>query len=562
MSDLFVHFARVAEAVSATSARNAKADAVAAYLGTLDDADLMRAARFASGRVFSLSDQRSVNVGTAVLLRAVGQATGQEPDALRPRLVALGDEGDVAAEAALPLCRPPSALTLEAAETFFAHLAALRGLHARTDAVAQRLAPLSPVEARYLVRLLAGNLRVGLLESGVESALCRLYGVPLAAVQRATLLTGDIGETALLARRGTLESAQMRLFHPLRFMLATAAEGPDDVARQMPPRMAVEDKFDGIRAQAHVGPDPGAETLHGVAHAGVRVALFSRTLDTLTPAFPDLVEPLAQLLAAAPAGLILDGEIVPVAGESIRPFQDLQKRLGRKKVAAAVLESVPVAFVVYDTLFFDGQVVLDRPYERRQALLDGLPFSAQVRRSAVAWMEGAAGLDEAFSAARARGNEGLMVKNPLSPYKPGRRGRDWLKVKKAMATLDVVVTAVERGSGKRNKLLSDFTFAVRAAEDDDTLLNVGKAYSGLTDAELERLTRHFEANTLQQFAHGRVRTVAPDVVVEVTFDRVQPSARHKGGFALRFPRIVRLRPDKPPSEIDTLETVRRLAEAS
>ncbi|HEU4871272.1 MAG TPA: hypothetical protein VFT08_10515, partial [Pyrinomonadaceae bacterium] len=172
----------------------------------------------------------------------------------------------------------------------------------------------------------------------------------------------------------------------------------------------------------------------------------------------------------------------------------------------------------------------------------------------------ASALDDEFESARARGNEGLMIKSPASLYKPGRRGREWLKLKRAIATLDVAVTAVEVGHGKRRHLVSDYTFAVRRSEEDDELLNIGKAYSGLTDRELAELTEWFKDHTIQEYAHGRVRVVEPTIVIEVTFDRVQPSKRHKSGYALRFPRILRLRPDKTAAEIDTLETVRRLVE--
>jgi DNA ligase-1 len=184
--------------------------------------------------------------------------------------------------------------------------------------------------------------------------------------------------------------------------------------------------------------------------------------------------------------------------------------------------------------------------------------SAVVRLSEAKRVSEASGLDAEFDAARARGNEGLMIKDPRSSYKPGKRGREWLKLKRALATLDVVVTSVEVGHGKRRHLLSDYTFAVRRSEEDPELLNIGKAYSGLTDAELAELTEWFRAHTLQEFAHGRVRVVEPKIVLEVTFDRVQESRRHKGGYALRFPRILRLREDKTPEEIDTLDAVRRL----
>jgi DNA ligase-1 len=209
--------------------------------------------------------------------------------------------------------------------------------------------------------------------------------------------------------------------------------------------------------------------------------------------------------------------------------------------------------------------LIDEPLQTRRARLENLLATGDsanigtVRISTAKLLNDVTALDDEFDAARARGNEGLMIKDPGSSYKPGRRGREWLKLKKALATLDVVVTAVELGHGKRRSVLSDYTFAVRRSAEDPELLNIGKAYSGLTDAEIAEMTEWFRAHTLQEYAHGRVRIVEPTVVIEVTFDRVQPSNRHKSGYALRFPRIVRLRPDKTADEIDTLATVRKLA---
>ncbi len=574
----FHDFAQTADAIAALAGRNDKADRLGAYLDALDDTDLARAARWIAARAFPLSDQRTVNVGYAALMRAVATVVGTTREALQPRLVALGDPGDAAEEAFAGYVPPAPRLSFDEVEAFLVELAGTRGSKKKTERLAAVLRRADAVEAKVLVKLLAGELRIGLKVGGVEAALARRYGHTVGDVQRANMLTGDLGETARLAREDRLGDASMRLFHALGFMLATAAETNDDVARQLPGRFAVEDKFDGIRAQAHVAPDPGDDALHGIARGGGRVALFSRTLDAVTRSFPDLVAPLAAFAEATPGGVILDGEIVPVAPDgsaAIRPFQALQKRLGRKTVSEAVQAEAPVAYVVFDALFFDGEVLLDVPYEERQARLDALPLakpvpaqagSGPLRRSRVQVFDaGEPGLsdalDDAFDAARERGNEGLMVKALGSRYRPGRRGRDWLKVKRALATLDCVVTSVEVGSGKRNQLLSDFTFAVRASEDNGTLLNVGKAYSGLTDAELARLTEWFRAHTLQTFAHGRVRLVEPAVVIEVAFDRVQVSKRHKSGYALRFPRIVRLREDKPAEEIDTLDAVRALADA-
>src|SRR5262249_44262089 len=360
------------------------------------------------------------------------------------------------------------------------------------------------------------------------------------------MLRGDIGEAAVRARLGALHHVEMRLFHPLKFMLATPASDLSDIQRTMPGEFFVEDKFDGIRAQVHT--------------QGGRVAIYSRTLDEISIRFPELHAPLAEF----GTDVIIDGEIITARGDQILPFSDLQKRLGRKTVSEQLLASTPVVFVGWDLLYSTGKVLINNPLQARRARLEEIMprESERVRLSQSKRFTDAAALDDEFDAARARGNEGLMIKDPSSFYKPGRRGREWLKLKKALATLDVVVTTVELGHGKRRSVLSDYTFAVRRSESDGELLNIGKAYSGLTDVEIAEMTEWFRAHTLQELAHGRVRIVEPRIVLEVTVDRVQPSKRHKSGFALRFPRIVRLRPDKTPDEIDTLETVKKLANSS
>jgi DNA ligase 1 len=540
-------FARVADGVAATPKKLEKAALLGAYFKGLDDADLARAARYFAGQAFALHDARTTNVGGAALRDAVSEVTGLDAENLRPRYVRLGDSGDVAFEAFAEAARPAGAASFTLAETeaLIHALSETRGTKNKKEILVAALKRATPLEAKYLVKLLVGDLRIGLKEGLVEDSVARAFGRGLADVARVNMLLGDIGETAVRARRGELGGVAMRLFHPIKFMLATAAADLSDVARTMPEEFYVEDKFDGIRGQAHV--------------RGGRVALYTRTLDEVSGRFPELLAPLAAL----PADAVLDGEIVPVRGAQVLPFQELQKRLGRKTVSEEMLAAVPVAFVAYDLLYARGRVLMDEPLRERRRVLEGLVArdpSAVVRLSEAKLFPDVAALDAEFDAARARGNEGLMIKDPRSSYKPGKRGREWLKLKRALATLDVVVTAVEVGHGKRRRLLSDYTFAVRRSEEDPELLNVGKAYSGLTDAELAELTEWFKAHTIQEFAHGRVRTVEPRVVLEVTFDRVQESRRHKSGYALRFPRILRLRKDKSPAEVDTLDTVRRLAE--
>jgi DNA ligase-1 len=537
-------FARTAEAVAATTKKLVKAALLGDYFAQLGDEDLTRAARYFAGQQFALSDARTTNVGGSILSEALVAATGVAPESLGARYARWGDGGDVAFEIFVETKpRNLPGISLAGIEELLALLSTTRGKKAKTDVLTKTFAKATALEAKYLVKLISGDLRIGLREGLVEDAIARAFKRPLAEVSMANMLRGDIGEAAVRARAGALHDIEMRLFHPLKFMLATPASDLADVERTMPGEFFVEDKFDGIRAQVHVQQG--------------RVAIYSRTLDEISIRFPELHDPLAEL----PTDAIIDGEIITARGEEILPFSDLQKRLGRKTVSQELLASTPVVFVGWDLLYATGKVLINDPLQARRARLEGMigVGSERVRLSQAKRFSEASALDAEFDAARTRGNEGLMIKDPASFYKPGRRGREWLKLKRALATLDVVVTTVELGHGKRRSVLSDYTFAVRRSETDGELLNIGKAYSGLTDVEISEMTEWFRAHTIQQFAHGRVRIVEPRIVLEVTFDRVQPSNRHKSGFALRFPRIVRLRRDKNPDEIDTLEAVRRLA---
>ena len=321
-------------------------------------------------------------------------------------------------------------------------------------------------------------------------------------------------------------------------MLASPIESADEVAEELSD-FAVEDKFDGIRAHAHKD--------------GSRVALFSRTLDEVTAQFPEV----AGGLAALEGSFLLDGEIVAWQQEEDRPasFFRLQRRLGRKAPEEALLTEIPTTFIAYDCLARGGEPFFERGWDARRSELEALARGSPLRVSEVFRAATPAELEALFTQARARGNEGLVLKRRDSAYQAGKRGRAWRKWKKALASIDVVVTAVEQGHGKRAGMLSDYTFAVR---EEDRFVNIGKAYSGLSDEEIRSLSTRFRKSTLQRY--GPVRAVRPEVVIEVSFDSLQKSARHKSGFALRFPRIVRLRPDKSPADVTTLEEIRELYE--
>lgn len=551
----FALFAQTAEAVGSTTKRLEKVAILGGYLASLSDDDLAVACKLLSGSPFPLSDSRTLNVGFSAASGVLVDLSGVTANDYHALVVSLGDMGDVAAR-----IMPPSPheagepLLLQEAQAVFEDIASTKGTGKKALLLRGLLSRATPVEAKYIVKLVTGDMRMGLKESLVEEALGRMAGVTTGEVQRVNMLVGDVGETALMARNGLLDTATLRLFHPLKFMLATPAEKPADLVAEANNRgetaAFVEDKYDGVRAQLH--------------REGDRVAIFSRTLDPVTNRFPEV----ADVLLAIPHDVIFDGEIVAYSEADGRclQFSALQKRLGRKVVSSEIMQEVPVACMVFDLLYLDGEVLLDAPLSWRKELLASLnlPYPlvmAPTELTPVADLddsehEGSGRLDAMFAASRARGNEGLMVKMPASDYSPGKRGKAWLKVKRALATLDVVVTAVEWGNGKRNKMLSDYTFAVLGPERQ--LLNVGKAYSGLTDAEITEMTEWFKAHTIQDF--GRVRLVEPMIVIEVAFDKIQPSPRHKSGYALRFPRIVRLRPDKRPQDASTLDEVKAIAQ--
>jgi len=527
--------------VRATTRKLVKLDALAAYFRVLPDADLPPAVRLFAGTPFPRTDERVLAVGWSALSAAILERSGKGDDDLGRAYQRHADLGDAAAEL---ITDPPAGapLTIADVAATFAAIAGARGVQPKRELLVAILRRADGQAARYIVKIISGEPRIGLREGLLEDAVARAFGREREAVGRAHMLEGDIGSAALRARAGTLGEAAFARFAPIGMMLATPVLELAEVGRRFPPPYVVEDKYDGVRAQVH--------------KVGERVELYSRTFDRVTDRFPELLAP----LRAIPGSLVLDAEIVSLdgAGRAI-PFTRFQRRLGRKVVSADLLSELPATLIVFDVLERDGTPLLDLALVERQPFLDALPLGAplaRARREATELTDEALvrWLDAAFDAARARGNEGLMVKDPRSPYRPGRRGMEWLKVKRALRTLDVVVTAVEWGHGKRKDVLSDYTFAVR---DGARLRNIGKAYSGLTDREIAELTEFFKVHTLRDF--GRARLVEPNTVIEIAFDQVQASERHDSGFALRFPRIVRLRPDKPVGEIDTLDTVREIA---
>jgi DNA ligase-1 len=537
----FRTFAEVGETIAATAAKLEKVRILSDYLHTLDSDQLPIATAYFTGKPFAQSDLRTVQVGGSIIYRAIMSAAKLSEAEFRRIAHSHGDAGKTAFES-LDNRTNPEPFTISQSREFFEALQKARGPIVKTELLQKRLSILSAREGQYVVKILTGDLRIGLREGLVEEAIAKAFNVPLDDVKEANMLLGDIGATALLASRKELARAELSIFRPIKSMLAS----PEPTAEAIWERFQnaetayVEDKFDGIRAQLH--------------HRTGRVEIFSRDLRRMTDQFPELAE------QAFDADLILDGEIVAYEQGRKLTFFDLQRRLGRKTdgtdLFASASADVPVAFIAFDLLWLNGRSLLKTPLRERRELLRDLELPSQFQVAEVYPADSAEKIEQIFKQARMRSNEGLMVKDPESFYSPGRRGMFWFKLKKELATLDVVVVAAELGHGKRNKVLSDYTFAVRD-EASGELLPIGKAYSGLTDVEIAELTEHFKQNTIVD--RGRYREVKPEIVLEVAFDSIQPSTRHASGLALRFPRIKAIRRDKNVDAIDTLAYAQQLA---
>jgi DNA ligase 1 len=531
--------AETADAIAATSSKREKVRVLAAFLGRLSGDELALATRYFAGLVFPVGDARTLNVGGAAFSAVVRDLPGIDDAEIGRIWRRHADVGDWLREVLTQGGRSGgSPIGLRDVDSAFAAMSGASGSRVRTAMFRELIERVTPEEARYVAKLVSGEMRIGLREGLVEEAIAAAYAAEPSQVSRALMLVGDLGEVALLAAARRLHEARPRWFVPLRFMLATPVADAHEAIARLGEEVWVEDKYDGIRCQLH--------------RRGDRVALYSRDLKNVTAQFPEV----ASAAATLPRDLMLDGEILAYRDGKVMPFHALQTRLGRVTPDAAVMDAVPVIYVAWDLLMEGTEVMLDAPLRERRARLESLGATDVIALAHLESVRGVAEVERRFADARARLNEGLMLKQPNSPYTPGRRGLNWLKLKRPLDTLDVVVVGAEWGHGKRRGVLSDVTFAVRV-DGTDEFATIGKAYSGLTDVEIAEMTELLQRITVRDLGH--YRTVHPEIVLEAAFDAVQHSSRHKSGFALRFPRIARWRHDKPVEEIDTLSRVRELA---
>ncbi len=555
----FGAFCAVCEGIGRTTGKLEKVRILREFFAGLGDAELRVAAVWLTGNAFSQVAARPLRVGWAVIRRAVLAVSGLSPGDFSAISRRWNDLGLTTAEAlgggygsagaspsgggrgsagASPSGGGVSPSILEV-DGFLRKLEAARGPMGKGGLLEEMLRRISAGEAKVLVTILTGELRIGLKEGLVEEAIAEAFGVDGAVVREGNMLLGDLGETAVRARAGSLDSVELRPFRPMKAMLAS----PEPDAAAVWGRLGgatgtvwLEDKLDGIRAQMHV--------------AGGECRIFSRELKDVTATFPEM----AAAAVATGREFVLDGEMLAWQDGKPLGFFELQRRLGRKERDLFMANEVPVSFLAFDVLWAEGRSVFREELAERRRVLDALGLEGLLSAVPLVAAGSAEEIDAAFDAARARGNEGLIAKDPTSAYSPGRRGLSWIKLKKAFATLDCVIVAAEYGHGKRVGVLSDYTFAVRDAKGG--LANIGKAYSGLTDVEIAELTEELLGLVVRQ--RGRVYDVEPRIVLEIAFDSLNESDRHSSGLAMRFPRIKGVRRDKGVDGIDSVASARRL----
>lgn len=530
---LFSTVCVILERVRSTPSKNAKVELLAGMLRDLTPAEAEGLVRLMAGY--------DTGIGWATISEAVVEIAGSNEE-LGRLLVGMGDLGDATFEL---MKRGRRVVPLVTADLMVKDLVdGMRRIkeHGPLTQKSRLLTGLllraSPIESRYIVKILTRELRIGATTGLLEEAIAKATGYSLRSLRGAILMMADLSGITRMAKDGRLHDVKPTLFIPIAFMLAEAAGSAREVVERFKSGAMAEYKYDGIRAQAHAGPQ------------GVRI--ISRRLEDVSSSFPDLLGEISLLGIST----IIDGEILAFADGAPRGFNPLQLRLHRKEVSADLLREVPVHYFVFDVLLFNGEGVMERPLTERRRLLEELNLDGRLHLAPQFRVSEEKGVEELFEKSRRLGYEGLVIKDPESPYTPGRRGNRWMKLKRELDTIDAVVVAVEYGHGKRAGLLSDFTFAVRAGEG---LKVIGKAYSGLTDSEIIEMTDYFKQRILEWSGHlARVR---PDTVVEVAFDSIRQSGRHSSGFSLRFPRIKGIRWDKSAGDADTIDSVRRIYEA-
>jgi len=524
-----------------------KIDLVAAFLATLEETELSVAANFVMGTVFPPSSDLVMGVGPSILYEALGRACGCPGERISEMLRETGDPGLVASrvvESKRPIGFSAfvegDQLSINLVYQRFCSIARASGRRSQDTKVKNLqflFSQASSLEALYIARLAIEDMRIGVGEGGVRDAIAKAFGIPPEEVERGYNLSSDMGLAAVHARRGDLSQPSIQLFHPLKMMLAQLGESIP-VALQEIGTAAVEWKFDGARVQIH--------------KEGEVVRVYSRRLENVTASLPEISRAVHKHVHARVA--VLDGEAVALGQDGRpRPFQEILRRFRRKYNVEKLAAQIPLSLFLFDIIYLEGRSLLDLPLSRRRELLEQSVDGSLMAEQAVTDQPGTA--EEIYKKALAAGHEGIMIKNPSSVYAPGKRGKNWLKIKPVMETLDLAVIGARWGEGRRATLLGSYRLACLVPQTGE-LQDVGWVATGFSDEDLAELTAIFRDLILLE--KGMEVELKPAVIFEVAYEEIQRSPNYSSGYALRFPRLVQVRDDKSLEEADTVERVESL----
>jgi DNA ligase 1 len=570
--DQFSLFVETCEKIRSTTKKNEKIDIISNYITNLDETSLSIAVLFLSGRAFPIGSTRTLNIGFSTIMESLSEIAMLDIKDIQNIHLKHGDIGAMAEYAVskkhiISLFDQQEKISLSYVYHQFKKIANIGGSGSnknKKNILKGLLIACSPLESKYLIKIITGEMRIGSVEGLMEIALSRAFDRELQYIREAMLISGDISQVAVLAKKNILHNAIMRPFVPVSFMLADVMFSAEEIINYYNKPLICEYKYDGIRLQMHKFDN--------------KVRLFSRNLVDITYTFPELVKAAIESTKRTPdtttihnqVDFILDGELIALKNDRPLHFQELQKRLRRKNVTDDITSEIPIYYIVYDIMYFKDNQVLKKSLLDRKNILSTISFKKPIINSSYKILDSIEQIIAIFNESKDIGHEGLVVKDPLSQYHPGKRGRYWMKLKKELDTIDAVIVIAEYGHGKRAGVLSDYTFAVRDEDDDKNLNNnnnnnylensrlktIGKAYSGLTDKEIDEMTERLREIIIED--NGNRILVKPEIVLEVAFDTIQKSDRHNSGFALRFPRIKNIRTDKSLKDIDTLEKVRQI----
>jgi len=534
----FLHFSQVCDLLEETSGRLDMTAIVEDVLPTLEEEDIPLFIRYLMGRPFPDWSQEKIGIGPNSVYDAVAYVAGRDRRTVVSAVNRSGDPGR-AVEELLAKKEQMSffseSLVLADIGRDFTLLAATGGTKSQKekDRILRRLfANASPLEGRYLARLLLGELRIGIGEGTMRNAIANTFGVNPAAVEHAHQAANDLGEVALIARKGedALYAVHIEPFRPVKMMLAKQGTVTDML--QEAGTLAAEYKYDGTRFQFH--------------KSGGVCRMYSRRLEEVTHAIPDVV---AMLDAATSHDIILDGEVIAVRDGRPLPFQYVLRRFRRKHDVATHIEEISLVPNLFDILWVDGETLIDLPFTERRTRLEKAVSETYIAPQLVSGDEEE--IDALYRNALDDGHEGIMIKDPRSPYTPGVRGKLWVKIKPAVDTIDLVVTGAEWGEGKRAHVFGSFMLSCLG--EDGTFIPLSKVATGFSDDVLQEMYAALSDLVISE--EGKMVHVEPQVVIEVGYAEIQKSPNYTGGFALRFPRFIRLRDDKSPEEIESLRMI-------